>query len=83
MPYDEFLMWVSYFETRPVEWRSDLRAAYLMNAFGDKRKPQEIFPSLAELSKTSKERNPLSNSQMLKRMMSAVGGDQLEILKEI
>jgi hypothetical protein len=82
MPYDEFLMWVSYFESRPIEWRSDLRAAYLMNTFGEKRKPQDIFPSLAVISKGSK-KNPLANSQMLRKMLMATGGDKLEILKDI
>ncbi len=46
MPYDEFLKWSKYFELRPIDWRNDLRASYLMQAAGVKKKPQEIFPSL-------------------------------------
>jgi hypothetical protein len=82
MPYDEFLLWVSYFENRPIDWRSDLRAAYLMNVLGEKKKPQEIFPSLAVIFSKPKD-NPLKGSYMLQKLLSAKGGDKLDILKDI
>lgn len=80
MSYEEFSKWLTYFESRPLGWREDLRAAYLMNVFGEKRKPDQIFPSLKALSKQEK-KNPLAGSQMLKMLLNAKGGIIPDALK--
>jgi hypothetical protein len=85
MPYDEFVGWTAYFERRPLDWRDDLRAAYIMNSFGVKKAPQEIFPSLKSIldSKESRElANSLKTSSIFQRMLSAKGGTNLQALKE-
>ena len=85
MPYEEFLSWISYFELRPVGWREDLRAAYLMKAFGDKRPVTEIFPSLAAVYGNAKPAEPietLKGSFLFNQMLSAKGGDKLPFLLE-
>lgn len=87
MPYEEFNKWLLYFEQRPSEWRSDLRASYLMNAFGVKKSPAEIFPSLKSLNKNSSSNSnftkSLANSLIFNKMLSAKNGDSLSILKDI
>lgn len=81
MPHDELLGWLHYFERRPVGWRDDIRTGYLLQAQGDKRKVSDIFPAL----KNVLERNPssavatLKGSFMLSKMLTAVGGDKLEL----
>lgn len=83
MPYDEFAGWMNYFERRPIEWRNDLRTAYIMNSFGVKKSPQEIFPSLRSLNSTDNPINSLSKSALFTRMLSAKHGDSLTVLKEL
>lgn len=84
MPYDEMMAWISYFETKPIGWREDLRTSYLMRTMGDKRKPQEVFPSLSVLfnAKSSDPMSSLKSSKMFSRMLGAKGGDKLEFLKD-
>lgn len=85
MPHDEFMAWISYFESRPIGWRDDLRAAYLMNAFGDKRPPAKIFPSIAAVMAGAKPADPISSlktSFLFNQMLTAVNGDKLDFLKD-
>lgn len=80
MPYDELAMWFAYFDRRPIGWREDLRTAYMLNSNGDKRKPDAIFPSLQAVSRTN--RTPiesLKSSFLFHKMLSAVGGDKLDL----
>jgi hypothetical protein len=83
MPYDELLGWISYFERKPLEWRDDLRAAYIIKALGEKRSPQEIFPSLGVLFSVPKAVTPLAQklvgSSLLQKMLLSTGGDKLEM----
>jgi hypothetical protein len=82
MPYDELQKWLLYFERRPEDWREDLRTAYIMNAFGDKRRPQEIFPAVAAVMKRPESDNPvasLKGSLLFHKMLSAKGGDKLDL----
>lgn len=85
MPYDEFRGWTVYFERRPLDWRDDLRAAYIMNSFGVKKSPQEIFPSLKSLSKKNSRSTAesLKNSAMLQKLLSAKDGESLQVLKDL
>jgi len=50
MPYDEFIMWQSYFDKRPLGWREDQRFSKIMQCLGVKAKPESIFYSLHKLS---------------------------------
>lgn len=85
MPYDEFVGWTAYFEQRPLDWRNDLRAAYIMNSFGVKKSPQEIFPSLKPLFNATESKDfatSLKASSMFQMMLSATGGDKIAALTE-
>lgn len=83
MPYEEFLKWSAYFEQRPVEWRDDLRTAQIMRAFGDKRLPQEMFPSVAAIfaKRNTSPAESIMNSRIFHRMLSAKGGDKLSFME--
>jgi hypothetical protein len=87
MTYDEFLKWIDYFDRRPFGWREDLRFAMIMQIAGDKRKPDQIYPSLAAIFKPiEREENPLKGikgSKMFAGMLSAKGGHKLDILKDL
>lgn len=85
MPYDEFLQWTMYFEQRPVGWRDDLRTAQLMRIHGDKRQPQEIFPSIAAIF-NKRYNNPaesLKSSKMFQKMLSSKNGDKLKFMENL
>lgn len=87
MPYEELLGWMSYFESRPIEWRHDDRTAKLLQAQGVKEKAINIFPSLkaiyyppvrvkhADMIDT----NNLKKSFIFTKMLSAKNGDKLDI----
>lgn len=83
MPFEELRGWEAYFDRRPPGWQDDLRAYYLMQIQGDKRRPGEIFESLRKLHAGSapdpKNHLPsLKNSFIFQQMMNAKGGDKLE-----
>lgn len=81
MPYTELLGWFQYFEKRPVGWRDDLRAAYLLQAQGVKKKPAEVFPSLRQIgSSGNKLADSLKGSAFYQMMMKAKGGEQVKFL---
>jgi hypothetical protein len=86
MPYEEFIGWMAYFEARPYEWRSDDRAAKLIQAWGAKEKPWKIFPSLEAIYHPKHAVNPdgtdmasLKGSYLFQRMLQATGGDAIEL----
>lgn len=83
MPYEEFLAWISFFESRPIGWREDLRTAYIMRTFGDKRQPTEIFPSIKAVysAKPSDSMSSLKSSFLFNKMLSAKGGDKIKALE--
>ena len=86
MSYDEFIKCTVYFEQRPIGWREDLRTAYLMNTFGERRKPTEIFPSVAAVFNKQKQKSPadsLKGSFLFSKMLGAKGGDKLDILGDL
>ena len=82
MPYDELLGWFAYLERRPVDWRDDLRASYLLQAQGVKEKPSKLFPSLEAITKKVDDSPAASfkGSFVHHKLLSAVGGDKLEFL---
>ena len=86
MPYDELLGWVCYFERRPVSWRDDLRTYHVLRAWGDKRKPEQVFPSLDPIFKPKTERGvigSLKGSFVHKMMLTAKGGEKLKALGDL
>lgn len=87
MPWDEFQRWRLYFEARPPGWREDERAWKQMQAWGVKGDPWRFFPSLHPIYRPRKEDvNPaltLRGSSMLDRMIKAIGGASLDVLKDL
>lgn len=86
MPYDEFLGWQAYFEKRPVGWRDDDRTFKLMQVQGVKQKAHELFPALGPIYNAPTKFNEdgtnmssLKGSQLMMKMLNAVGGDKLEL----
>lgn len=82
MPYDELCSWVRFFNKRPIGWREDYRAYMIMRAFGVKGSPAKIFDSLKPLFESSVA-GSLKGSGALQMLLSAKGGDRLEILHEL
>jgi len=76
MPYEEFIGWTLYFSKRPVGWREDQRTYLLLSVQGVKKKPQEIFPSLAALYSKHENSNISIDPNFLKLLKSAKQGDQ-------
>jgi hypothetical protein len=89
MPYDEFLGWMAYFERRPVGWRDDERTMRLLQAQGVKQRPEEIFPSLAAVRESPPaaagvlDMRNFRSSVMFSKMISATGGDKLDIWSKL
>jgi hypothetical protein len=82
MPYDEFLGWIDYFARRPPDWRDDDRAWKIMQASGAKGDAKKIFPSLAAVFKRDASEGALSTlkgSALFHKMLSAKGGDTLDL----
>ncbi len=85
MPYEELLAWINYFERRPVDWRADDRAYKILQTQGVKEKPWAIFQSLGAIYNSKKPNDgtlnvaSLKGSTLFSRMLSAKGGDKLEL----
>jgi hypothetical protein len=83
MPYDELLGWYSYFAKRPAGWREDDRAAKIVQAQGVKAKAWELFPSLKKIYQPDDDApeglRGLKNSFLFHQMLSAKGGDKLDL----
>jgi len=84
MTYEELLGWFYYFERRPPEWRSDDRAAKLIQAQGVKEKPWKLFASLDAIYNGHKKNGEfdvvgLKSSFLFSKMLSAKGGDKLDL----
>jgi len=87
LPHDEFLKWLDYFEKRPLGWQEDNRFMKILQAIGIKAKPEEVFVSLAKLKEANKrDSGPLpgfAGSALFHSLLSSVGGDTPDFLKEI
>lgn len=93
MPYDEFIKWQGYFEKRPVGWREDDRTMKLLQVQGLKKRPEEIFDSLARLKAAINEERKLHDgkvsirslkaSTLFSKMSGAKGGETPGFMKEI
>ncbi len=82
MPHDEMTGWFAYLERRPLGWRDDLRASYIVQAQGVKQKSTDLFPSLKIIMRKncSDPIDSLRGSSIYRGMLSAKGGDKLEFL---
>jgi len=86
MPYEEFLGWCSYFDSRPPGWQEDNRTFKLLQSQGFKGKPEEIFSSLGKVFKQREAEHidgllkdpQLKGTAFLDRMGKAKGGDHLD-----
>lgn len=88
MSYDEFLGWLSYFERRPVDWRSDDRAFKFLQTQGVKEKPWQIFRSLEPIYNANASVNgpdgltnvaSFKSSALFQKLQSATSGDKVEL----
>ena len=83
MSYQEFVLWLKYFERRPEGWKEDLRAFKIMCASGNiKGQPGDIFPSLAVV-KHDQNSIPAKGTVMHNLMKNAKNGDDVPFLKEL
>ena len=88
MDYDELQKWLAYFNERPVGWRDDDRFFKLLAAWGQKGEPYNIFQSLIPIYKPVNRKdeedntldvNKFKQSFMYSKMLSAKGGDRIEL----
>lgn len=80
MPYEEFLKWHLYFEKRPIDWRDDYRTYAFLCTQGEKRKPWNVFGTLAHLNPATEDPSKgLKHSVLIKMMEGAKDGDKVDI----
>jgi hypothetical protein len=85
MAYTELQGWNEYFEKRPVGWRDDDRAFKHLQTQGVKGEPYSVFSSLLPIYKPTVTTDGTLNASSLKgsalfsRMLSAKGGDKLDL----
>jgi len=76
MPYTEFIKWTQYLNRRPYGWREDQRTFLLLQAFGYKGKPEDLFVTLKQLKEgIPTEKSALPKGKFLEMMIGAKGGD--------
>lgn len=78
MPYDEYVKWQKYFETRPIGWREDERTLKLLQIQGFKGEPSSIFSSFASMKK-NEDPLGLKASRFGSFMKNAKGGDKVSL----
>jgi hypothetical protein len=87
MTYEELLGWYNYLERRPIGWREDDRIFKVLQTQGAKEKPWRYFSSLDIIYNSAKPKivdnlvssESLKNSMLFTNMLSAKGGDKLEL----
>ena len=87
MSYQEFALWMEYFDRRPYGWREDDRTYKLLRAQGMKSGPETVFHSLALMKQHEEKRKaaavPKAGSFLHAMMMNAKGGEKLDILEQL
>jgi hypothetical protein len=63
MSHQELIGWFEYFRRRPPGWQEDQRTAMLVNVFGAKKSPEELFPSLRAMQEAEAESKKMSVAQ--------------------
>ena len=61
MSHQEVYGWFEYLGRRPYGWQEDQRTAMLVNAFGAKKRPEELFPSLKQLKAAEAKAKPATD----------------------
>lgn len=74
MPYEEYVMWVSYLKEKPIGRSEDYRAAMIMSSFNNKIQIEKIFPSLRTHNSVS-DMSGIKKSVAFSRMVNAVGAE--------
>jgi len=87
MSFQEFNLWMEYFNQRPIGWREDERTFRLLRAAGVKSNPEALFSSLAAMKKHENKRTPRpvpgAGSFLHTAMMNAKGGVKLDLLEQL
>jgi len=85
LSFEEYNTWLAFFDQRPIGWRDDLRFSQLLKAFGDKRKPTEMFSSIKAVMDGIETKNNMNlrNSFIFQKVLSAKGGEKLDILETL
>lgn len=82
LPYTEFLGWQEYLERRPPGWREDQRTAMLLQSFGAKARPEELFDSLARL-KAAEDRRKASQPNKFALQFLRMFGHKISNFDEV
>ena len=87
MTYQEYVLWLEYFEERPVGWREDRRTYMMLRAAGVKAEGHKLFDSLDKIKKHQEAKQnkavPGAGTFLHMMMMQAKGGDKVEFLKDL
>lgn len=79
MPYEELKNWVNFFSKQPPGWKEDYRTYLIVAAFGYKGKPEDLFPTLAQMKRHKAEfeeaTRVLPSGRFLDMMRKAKNGD--------
>lgn len=83
MTHEDYLGWLEYFTRQPYGWREDLRAYYAATAMAgkDAPKPEQMFPSIAQLKKAetqSKIDNSDDESNLQKSLQRSAFGTMFQ-----
>jgi len=86
MSFQEYILWLKFFEKRPIGWREDLRAYRIMCSGGNMKnpKPGEYFSSLKQMSEAEAAENkriPQRGTFAHSAMLNAKGGQKLDFLQ--
>jgi len=87
MSWAEYNLWMDFFNQRPIGWREDDRTFKQLRAAGVKANAESLFTSLAIMKQHDQAREktnvPSNGSFMHMMMMSAKGGQKLDILEKL
>ena len=89
MSFQEYVLWLKFFNKRPLGWREDMRAYRLMCSSGNmpkNAKPGDWFSSLAQMSEAEAAENkaiPHRGTFVHTALMNARGGAKLEFLENL
>lgn len=84
MPHDEYSGWLLYLSERPEGWKEDLRAYRIMQAFGTKVKPAEVFPALQPIvaPRAKNLGDSFKKSSLFQKLLTAKGGEKPGFMNE-
>jgi len=88
MSFQEYVLWLQFFEKRPLGWREDLRAFRIMCSNGNMKnpKPGDYFGTLKQMSEAEAAEAksvPRRGSFAHSALMNAKGGVKLDFLENL